>query len=51
MYLLSINNPCFENYLGQMYLVEPEIKDTTDNIIYTSYLGFTIVDQEGWGNS
>ena len=27
--VLSINNPEFENYLGQMYPVELEIKDTT----------------------
>ena len=28
---LSINNPEFENYLGQMYSVEHEIKDTTES--------------------
>ena len=28
--VLSINNPYFENYLGQMYPAELEIKDTTD---------------------
>ena len=28
--VLSINNPDFENYLGQMYPVELEIKDTTE---------------------
>ena len=34
--VLSINNPEFENYLGQMYPVELEIKDTTES--NTSYL-------------
>ena len=29
--VLSINNPDFENYLGQMYPVELEIKDTTES--------------------
>ena len=29
---LSINNPEFENYLGQMYPAELEIKDTTEGI-------------------
>ena len=32
---LSINNPEFENYLGQMY---PEIKDTTERNTSASYL-------------
>ena len=36
--LLSINNPKFENYLGQMYPAEFEIKDTTDSITSASYL-------------
>ena len=36
--LLSINNPEFENYLGQMYPAELEIKDTTESITSTSYL-------------
>ena len=35
---LSINNPGFENYLGQMYLVEIEIKDTTESNTSASYL-------------
>ena len=30
-YVLSINNPEFENYLGHMYPVELEIKDTTES--------------------
>ena len=29
--VLSINNPDFENYLGQMYPPELEIKDTTES--------------------
>ena len=36
--VLSINNPKFENYLGQMYPVELEIKDTTYSNTFTSYL-------------
>ena len=35
---LSINNPEFENYLGQMYPAELEIKDTTKSITSASYL-------------
>ena len=36
--MLSINNPDFENYLGQMYPPEPEIKDTTESNTSASYL-------------
>ena len=36
--VLSINNPEFENYLGQMYLAEHEIKDTTGSTTSASYL-------------
>ena len=36
--VLSINNPEFENYLGQMYPAELEIKDTTENTTSASYL-------------
>ena len=38
--VLSINNPWpqFENYLGQMYPAELEIKDTTESNISASYL-------------
>ena len=36
--VLSINNPEFENYLGQMYPAELEIKDTTESITSVSYL-------------
>ena len=34
----SINNPDFENYLGQMYPAELEIKDTTESNTSASYL-------------
>ena len=36
--VLSINNPDFENYLGQMYPPELEIKDTTESNTFASYL-------------
>ena len=36
--VLSINNPEFENNLGQMYPAELEIKDTTEIITSASYL-------------
>ena len=36
--VLSINNPEFENYLGQMYPIELEIKDTTESNTSASYL-------------
>ena len=36
--VLSINNPEFDNYLGQMYPVELEIKDTTESNTSASYL-------------
>ena len=36
--VLSINNPDFENYLGQMYPPELEIKDTTKSNTSASYL-------------
>ena len=36
--VLSISNPEFENYLGQMYPVELEIKDTTESNTSASYL-------------
>ena len=36
--VLSINNPNFENYLGQMYPAELEIKDTTESNTSASYL-------------
>ena len=37
-YVLSINNLEFENYLGQMYPTELEIKDTTESTTSASYL-------------
>ena len=37
-YVLSINNPDFENYLSQMYPSELEIKDTTESNTSASYL-------------
>ena len=36
--VLSINNPDFENYLGQMYPPALEIKDTTESKTSASYL-------------
>ena len=36
--VLSINNPEFENYLGEMYPAELEIKDTTESTTSASYL-------------
>ena len=36
--VLSINSPEFENYLGQMYPVELEIKDTTESNTSASYM-------------
>ena len=36
--VLSINDPDFENYLGQMYTAELEIKDTTESNTSASYL-------------
>ena len=36
--VLSINNPDFENYLGQMYPPELEIKNTTETNTSASYL-------------
>ena len=40
---LSINNPDFENYLGQMYSAELEIKDTTENNNSTAYLDLLLL--------
>ena len=45
--VLSINNPDFENYLGQMYPPELEIKDTTDDTS-ASYLDLLLsIDRDG----
>ena len=38
--VLSIKNPDFENYLGQMYPAELEIKDTTESNTSASYLNY-----------
>ena len=46
--VLSINNPDFENYLGQMYPAELEIKDTTESNTYASYLDLLLsIGREG----
>ena len=39
--VLSINNPDFENYLGQMYPAELEIRDTTESNTSASYLDYS----------
>ena len=41
--VLSINNPDFENYLGQMYPPELEIKDTTESNTSASYLDLLLL--------
>ena len=41
--VLSINNPGFENYLGQMYPAELEIKDTTESNTSASYLDLLLL--------
>ena len=46
--VLSINNPEFENYLGQMYPAELEIKDTTESITSDSYLDLLLrIERDG----
>ena len=46
--VLSINNPDFENYLGQMYPPELEIKDTTESNTSASYLDLLLsIGREG----
>ena len=40
--VLSINNPEFENYLGQMYPAELEIKETTESTTSASYLNLLL---------
>ena len=47
---LSINNPDFENYLGQMYPPELEIKYTTGEQHFCFLLGFTPVNRLGTVN-
>ena len=41
--VLSINNPEFEHYLGQMYPAELEIKDTTESTTSASYLDLLLL--------
>ena len=46
--VLSINNPDFENYLGQMYPIELEIKDTTERNTSASYLDLLLsIESDG----
>ena len=46
--VLSINNPDFDNYLGQMYPVELEIKDTTESNTSASYLDLLLsIERDG----
>ena len=46
--VLSINNQDFENYLGQMYPAELEIKDTTESNTSASYLGLVLsIESDG----
>ena len=40
--VLSINNPDFENYLGQMYPPKLEIKDMAESNISASYLDWLL---------
>ena len=41
--VLSINKPEFENYLGQIYPVELEIKDMTESNTSASYLDLLLL--------
>ena len=46
--VLSINNQDFENYLGQMYPPELEIKDTTESNTSASYWDLLLsIDRDG----
>ena len=46
--VLSINNPDFVNYLGQMYSPELEIKDTTESNTSASYLDLLLsIESDG----
>ena len=46
--VLSINNPDFENYLGQMYPAKLEIKDTTERNTSASNLGLLLsIESDG----
>ena len=46
--VLWISYPYFENYLGQIYPTEPDIKDTTESNTSASYLGlFLSIGEDG----
>ena len=46
--VLSINNPDIDNYLGQMYPAELEIKDTTESNTSASYLDLLLsIESDG----
>ena len=46
--VLSINNPDYENYLGQMYPAELEIKDTTESNTSAYYLDLLLsIESDG----
>ena len=46
--VLSINNPDFANYLGQMYPAELDIKDTTESNTSASYLDLLLsIESDG----
>ena len=46
--VLSINNPEFENYLGQEYPAELGIKDTTESVTSDSYIDLLLsIDRDG----
>ena len=47
---LSIDNQEIENYMGQMYSVELEVKGTTESITSTSYL-YLLLSIRGWSTS
>ena len=49
--VLSIHKKELENNRIQIYPVDLEIKDRTENIAYASYLDFTPVDREGQSTS
>ena len=47
-YIDDVNNPDFENYLGQMYPAELEIKDTTESNTSASYLDLLLsIESDG----
>ena len=50
--VLSIHNPEFRNYLGQMYPIELEIKDTTESSTSASYLNLLLsIERDGQLNT